>query len=65
LRIFNITGALVYEADLAAGGVEHAWGLASTAGDPLPNGLYFCVVVAKDANGRTVKSPIFKLLIQR
>jgi len=65
LRIFNITGALVYEADLAAGVTEHAWGLASTAGDPLPNGLYLCVVVAKNATGGTLPPATFKLLIQR
>ena len=65
LRIFNITGALVYEADLAAGVTEHAWGLASTAGDPLPNGLYLCMVVAKNATGGTLPPATFKLLIQR
>ena len=65
LSIFNITGALVYEADLAAGETEHAWGLASTADDPLPNGLYLCVVVAKNATGGTLPPATFKLLIQR
>lgn len=65
LRIFDITGALVYETDLAAGGAEHAWGLASTAGDPQPNGLYFCRITGKDASGKMIKSAIFKLLIKR
>jgi PKD repeat protein len=65
LSIFNITGALVYEADLAAGETEHAWELASTADDPLPNGLYLCVVVAKNATGGTLPPATFKLLIQR
>ncbi len=66
LRIFDITGALVYEADLTAGVAEHAWGLVSTAGDPLPNGLYLCVVTAKNATGGALPpAATFKLLIQR
>lgn len=65
LRIFDITGSLVYRADLPVGATEHDWNLVSTGGDPLPNGLYFCRIIGKDVNGKTIKSPIFKLLIER
>jgi PKD repeat protein len=65
LRIYNITGALVFEQALTVGASPYTWDLNSTAGTAQPNGLYLCVVVAKDASGRTIKSPTFKLLIQR
>jgi len=65
LRIYNITGALVFEQELTAGASPYTWDLNSTGNAAQPNGLYLCVVVAKDASGRTIKSPIFKLLIQR
>ena len=65
LRIYNITGALVFEQTLTVGASPYTWDLTSTAGTAQPNGLYLCIVVAKDANGRTIKSLIFKLLIAR
>jgi len=64
LRIYNITGALVFEHDLTAGESPYVWNLTSTGGTDQPNGLYLCIVVAKD-NGSTIKSPTFKLLIAR
>ena len=64
LRIYNITGALVFEQALTAGESPYVWDLKSTGGTDQPNGLYLCVVVAK-ANGGTIKSPTFKLLIAR
>jgi len=65
LRIYNITGALVFEHDLTAGESPYVWDLDSTGGTAQPNGLYLCIVVAKNAGGSTIKSPIFKLLIAR
>ena len=65
LRVYNITGALVFEQELTAGASPYTWDLTSTGGTAQPNGLYLCVVVAKDANGSTIKSPIFKMLIAR
>jgi PKD repeat protein len=64
LRIYNITGALVFEQELIVDASPYTWDLNSTGGTAQPNGLYLCVVVAK-ANGSTIKSPTFKLLIQR
>jgi PKD repeat protein len=65
LYIYNIDGALILEEELAVGGSPYTWDLKSTSGTAQPNGLYLCVVVAKDAGGGTKKSPIFKLLIAR
>ena len=64
LRIYNITGALVFEQELTAGESPYVWNLTSTSGTDQSNGLYLCIVVAKD-NGSTIKSPIFKLLIAK
>jgi len=65
LRIYSITGALVFEQTLTVGESPYVWDLNSTGGTAQPNGLYLCVVVAKNANGGTIKSPTFKLLIAR
>ncbi len=65
LSIFSVTGARVFLEDLLATDTEYLWGLRSNSGDSLPNGLYFCVITAKDASGKTIKSAIFKLLIVR
>jgi len=65
LRIYDISGRLVREEDLPAGERTYQWNLRDDGGDALPNGLYFCLVSAKNANGRTVRSDIFRLLIVR
>ena len=66
LRVFDITGALVFSKELSTADTEYLWNLESNGGDPLPNGLYYYVITAKDASGKTIKSkPIFKLLIDR
>ena len=72
-RYISVTGvqtcalpiSLVFEQTLTVGASPYTWDLTSTAGTAQPNGLYLCIVVAKDANGRTIKSLIFKLLIAR
>jgi PKD repeat protein len=65
LSIFSVTGARVFSEDLPTTGTEYLWDLRSNSGDALPNGIYFCVITAKDASGKTIKSAIFKLLIVR
>ncbi len=65
LRIFDLVGRLVRQVDLDAGETTYAWGLTSNGGAALPNGLYLCVVTAQNANGRAIKSRVFKLLIDR
>jgi len=65
LRIYDLSGRLVRKEDLAAGETTYRWDLRDDAGDPLPNGLYFCIVSAKNAKGRTVRSDVFRLLIAR
>ena len=61
LRIYDLTGRLVRKEELPAGETTYLWDLRDDAGDPLPNGLYFCIVSAKNAKG----SKVFSLLIVR
>jgi len=65
LRIFDLAGRLVRLVELPAAQTTYVWNLNSDGGAALPNGLYFCVVTAQDANGRAIKSRVFKLLIDR
>jgi len=65
LRIFDLVGRLVRLVELPAAQTTYAWNLNSDGGAALPNGLYLCVVTAQNANGRTIKSRVFKLLIDR
>jgi PKD repeat protein len=65
LRIFGIDGRLVLEEDLGAGATSYLWNLLDTAGNPVGNGLYLCVVTATADGGGSVRSEIFRLLIVR
>jgi flagellar hook assembly protein FlgD len=65
LRIFRIDGRLVLEEDLGTGATSYLWNLHDTAGDPVGNGLYLCVVTATAAGGGSVRSEVFRLLIVR
>jgi PKD repeat protein len=63
LRVFDLSGALVYERDLAAGESTFVWNLTGSGG-ALPKGLYFLFLTAKDAEGKAIKADVFKLLVQ-
>lgn len=63
LRVYDVTGKLVYEGALSETG-ETQWNLRMNAGEEIPNGLYFCFVIAT-ADGRTVRTEVFKLLVVR
>jgi PKD repeat protein len=65
LRIFRIDGRLVLEEDLGTGTTDYLWNLLDTGGDPVGNGLYFCIVTGTAAGGGTVRSDVFRLLIVR
>lgn len=65
LRIFGIDGRLVLEEDLGTGATNYLWNLLDTAGDPVGNGLYLCVVTATATGGGSVRSEVFRLLIVR
>ena len=65
LRIFNLVGWLVYQTDLTVGASPYIWDLMSNDGEDLPNGLYFFQITARDDDGRTIRSQVFRLLIQR
>jgi len=65
VRIYDVAGRLVHEVNLPAGDSTYVWDLRSDDGADLPTGLYFYVIAGKDATGKVIKSPIFKLLIAR
>ena len=65
LRIFRIDGRLVLEEDLGTGATSYLWNLLDTAGYPVGNGLYLCVVTATATGGGSVRSEVFRLLIVR
>ena len=65
LQIFDLRGSLVIEEALNAGGSPYRWDLRDDNATAVGNGLYFVVVTATNANGRTITSEIFRLLIAR
>ncbi len=65
LRIYRLDGRLVLEHALATGATTYVWDLTDDAGDPVGNGLYFCVVTGTAVGGGTVRSDVFRVLITR
>lgn len=65
LLIFDLRGRLVFRQTLAVGETEFRWNLRNDAGDTVSNGLYFCMITATRADGRTITSDVFRLLITR
>jgi len=65
LQIFDITGVPIFEHEFADGVTEYSWDLEDADGVDVGNGLYFVVVTARDEDGRTIRSDIFRLLISR
>jgi PKD repeat protein len=65
LRIYDLTGALVHEQALPDAEAPYNWNLKTDNGQDVPNGVYFYVITAKNGAGKTIKSPIFKILVAR
>jgi len=65
VRVFNLTGRVIFEEALDEGAATYVWDLLDNVGDELTNGLYFVVVTATDEDGRTIRSEVFRLLISR
>jgi len=63
LRVYRLDGKVVFEVELNEGASTYTWNLVGDDGEDLANGLYFCVVTATDADGKTVRSEVFRLLI--
>ncbi|MCS6937020.1 MAG: PKD domain-containing protein [Candidatus Bipolaricaulota bacterium] len=65
LKIFNLKGELVFSQSLDITKSEFAYNLNDSDGRPLPNGpyFYFLTVIAQD--GRSFRSPVNVLAIQR
>jgi len=65
LHIYDLARRQVFEVAVAAGDAEYQWNLRDANGEALPHGMYFCVITATNANDRTIKSEMFRLLIAR
>ncbi len=66
LSVFSAKGRRVLEANLNVNASELAWNLTDENGDPVPNGAYGYVIVARGENGAVVgRSPTGKLVVQR
>ena len=65
LRVFDMTGRLVFQQDLDVNSTELNWTLTDSANKPLPNGAYYYFIAARDANGRLVRSKVERLAIQK
>jgi len=65
LRIFDITGRLVFRTELDPAVDEFTWDLTSNMGKPLPNGPYFYFILAVDRDGKSIRSRMERLIIQR
>jgi len=67
LRIYDIRGRLVLEEELSEGRTTYTWNLETTGGDPVPNGVYYCIILAEDEDGRTTRigDEPFRLLVER
>lgn len=64
LRIFNVTGRLVFQQELDVNRTEFRWDLVDGGKKPLPNGPYYYFVAAH-LDGRVVRSPLERFVIQR
>jgi len=63
LRIFDLAQKVVIRRDLADGDTAFVWNLRGDAGESVANGLYFIVITAESATGRSMTSEVFRLLI--
>jgi len=65
LRVFDITGRLVFQQELDVNRTEFGWDLVDGGKKPLPNGPYYYFITARDANGRLVRSKVERFVIQK
>lgn len=65
LRVYGITGILMFEVALGDRGSSYEWDLRDESGAVVGNGLYFVVVTATNATGGAFRSGVFRLLVAR
>ena len=65
LRVYSIDGREVLAQSLGARDATFVWDLTDAAGDRLGNGLYLCILTAKDSAGMAIRSAVFRLLVVR
>jgi len=64
VRVFGLSGELVFTSDQVAGNGLR-WNLLSNAGQRVANGVYLYVVTATGFNGETVTTKVSKLVVLR
>ncbi len=60
LRLYTVTGRLVWRTELSSGGGEVSWPLLTTGGNRVASGLYLAVIVTPQGN-----SAILQVVVQR
>jgi len=66
LHLFNIKGERVLAPqNLDVTGFEYTWDLRDEMGNDVPNGPYFYVIIAVLQDGRTIRSNVQTIIIQR
>ena len=65
LRVYDVTGTLVFEVALGNRESSYQWDLRGESGIVVGNGLYFVVVAATNETGGAFRSVVFRLLIAR
>ena len=65
LWIYGLDGKQILRLDLEADATGFAWDLLDNNANAVSNGLYFCMITAKNDAGRTITSDVFRLLIAR
>jgi len=65
LRIFGLNGGEILRQSLSVNETEWQWDLLDDTGQSVANGLYFCMITAKNDAGRTITSDVFRLLVAR
>ncbi|MFQ5794922.1 MAG: Ig-like domain-containing protein [Candidatus Bipolaricaulia bacterium] len=69
LRIYNVSGALLFEDDLDPMGNEYPgigrWELRDNYGRSLANGLYIYLIVAVDEDGNVIRSEIGRFVVNK
>lgn len=65
LWIFDLNRSQILRQSLDEDETEWQWDLRDETAEPVANGLYFCIITAKNDAGRAITSEVFRLLVAR
>ena len=63
--IYDLAGHVVLQRAMGPTEAVLEWDLRSDDGEPVANGIYLCLVTARDLNNKTLLSNVFRLLVMR